>query len=447
MSEEKEEEGASAAPSYAFDEDFQTKIAALVIRDSDFARKTEGLIKPEYFINEAQAALVRIAIEYLSKYRKAPDRATFVQLMKDAVAKKTIRSDLKGSVKEEFLDLIQADASDREFIIEKVAEFARHQATERAILQSVEALGKGDFAKIEKLVRSAMDVGVSEDAGEYNFFEKIKDRTERRKELASGTATFDGITTGYPDLDKHLYHRGWGRKELAIMMAPAKGGKSMALADFAKNAALVGKNVLICTLEVSADIYASRMDASLSDVMMRELIARPEDVEKKIEALESKSGKLIIREYATGTMKPSMLRRTLDRYRDKGTFFDMVVVDYGDIMAPEHRVDSVQENSRTIYVDLRAIAQDYDVAMLTATQTNRDGAKATVSTAIHVAEDFNKIRIADIVISINAAEDEKSRGEARLFFAAHRNGRDSFTLRIKQDRSRMKFLVKILAEE
>lgn len=442
-----EEEGAASAPSYDFDEDFQTKIAALTVRDSDFVRKTEGLIKPEYFANDLESVLVRIALDYAAKYRKAPDRATLKTLIRDARDKKIIRSDFEPTLKEDVAALLTLDISDREFVIEKVAEFAKHRALENAILKSAASLGKGDYGKIDKLIREAMDVGVTEEEGEYDFYERITARTERRKDLASGVSVADGITTGYADLDKHLYHRGWGRKELAILMAPAKGGKSMALADFAKNASLAGKNVLICTLEVSAEIYASRMDASLTDVMMKELIARPEDVEAKIAALRKTSGRLVIREYPTGTLKASKLRRLLDWYRGKGVIFDMVVVDYGDIMAPEHRVDNVQENSRTIFVDLRAISQEFDVAMLTATQTNRDGAKATTSTAIHVAEDFNKIRIADVVISINAAEDEKARGEARLFFAAHRNGRDGFTLRIKQDRSRMKFLVKILGEE
>jgi replicative DNA helicase len=64
-----------------------------------------------------------------------------------------------------------------------------------------------------------------------------------------------------------------------------------------------------------------------------------------------------------------------------------------------------------------------------------------------VAEDFNKIRIADIVISINSSEAEKAAGEARLFFAAVRNGEDGFSLRIKQDRERLKFITKILGRE
>jgi len=85
--------------------------------------------------------------------------------------------------------------------------------------------------------------------------------------------------------------------------------------------------------------------------------------------------------------------------------------------------------------------------MLSATQTNREGAKASVSTMEHVAEDFNRVRIADILISINADEAERRAKEARLYFAASRNQRGDFTIRIKQDLERMKFIERILGIE
>ncbi|TOK02641.1 DNA helicase, partial [Vibrio parahaemolyticus] len=84
----------------------------------------------------------------------------------------------------------------------------------------------------------------------------------------------------------------------------------------------------------------------------------------------------------------------------------------------------------------RAIAQREELAILSATQTNREGHKSVTAKAEHAAEDFNKIRTADLVISINATEEEMAKGEARLFFAASRNQKGEFTMRIKRDLSR-----------
>ncbi|MEO9497667.1 MAG: hypothetical protein ABJG42_24550, partial [Vibrio splendidus] len=115
-------------------------------------------------------------------------------------------------------------------------------------------------------------------------------------------------------------------------------------------------------------------------------------------------------------------------------------VDYADIMAPDIYTQNEIENSKQIWLGLRAIAQIENAAMITATQTNRTGFKNTTAKAEDVAEDFNKIRIADLVISINRTDEERDRGEARLYFAASRNQSGEFSISIKQDLARMSFI-------
>jgi replicative DNA helicase len=233
-----------------------------------------------------------------------------------------------------------------------------------------------------------------------------------------------------------------------VIMGAAKAGKSMSLGEFGSNAALAGFNVLYVTLEVGRAIIADRVDAKLSETAMKVLNDSPFKVQEAIEKAVAKSpGALKIREYPTGSFKPSQLRRLLEFYRARSTQFDLIIVDYADIMAAERFTGDLREDMRSIYIDLRAIAFDYNAAVLTATQTNREGAKAAVAKMTDVAEDFNKIRTADIVISINAIEEEIKSGEARLFFAASRNGESGFTLRIKQERSQMRFLTKVLGKE
>jgi replicative DNA helicase len=85
--------------------------------------------------------------------------------------------------------------------------------------------------------------------------------------------------------------------------------------------------------------------------------------------------------------------------------------------------------------------------VLTATQTNRDGAKAATAKATDVGDDWNKARTVDIMIGINATDAEKAAGEARLTWLLSRNTEDGFSLRIKQDRQKMQFLTKIIGKE
>ncbi|CAO3459914.1 hypothetical protein [Azospirillum argentinense] len=441
------EEDSAAAPVYEFDAEFQTKIAALSVRDTTFVTRTDGLIRPDYLTDGAEASLVAIAGDYAARYKKAPDKATFAELIKEAVRTRRIRRDLVDDVKDAYRRIMTTDISDRDFVIEQVAAFAQQRAFEEAMIRAIPMIETRDFDRAKKELQTAFLVGAHEADGGLDYLEDLDRRTTERLELAAGKIKKTGITTGVDELDKILYHGGWGRKELSCLMGGAKAGKSIGLGEFAMAAALAGYNVFLATCEVSKEIYTDRLDANISEFAMKVLKDHPHEIAKKVRAAWDKGGVLKIHEYATGTLKPSQLRREIERYRMRGIVFDLIVVDYADIMAPERWTDSNTENSKSIYVDLRGIMFDYDAAGLTATQTNREGAKATTAKATDIAEDFNKVRIVDVLIGINATQDERDSNEARLFFAAMRNAEDGFTLRIRQDRARMKFIKKVLGRE
>ena len=449
VEEEDEAEAAAAPAKFEFDEEFQAKIVALALRDTAFNERTHGLLQPEYFTVDAHAQIVRLVADYYGLYKKAPDAAIHKALVIDAVKAKKIRKDEAKDVLEAINVARRADISDRNYVVDHVAAFARDQAVENALIESVHLREKGDYAKIVSIMQAATNVGAQDDIDEFDYWEDIERRTQERKDELAGIKVKDGITTGLKDFDAYLYHHGWGRRELSLLMGAAKAGKSMSLGDFAKNASMAGYNVLYVTLEVSKKIISERVDASVSDTLVKALKTSPNEVDKKIKAHRDsgKMGRFIIREYPSGTFKASQLRRLLESYRAKGIVFDAVFVDYADIMAPERFTGDLQEDMRLIYLELRAIGFDYNCAMVTATQTNRTGAGKLTAKMTDVADDFNKIRTADVVISINSTEQERAAGEARLFFAASRNSEDGFTLRIKQNRAKMQFITKILARE
>jgi replicative DNA helicase len=432
---------------FEFDILFQKKIVSLFLRDTNFAIKVKDLIKPEYFTEAAHAQVIRIVQEHVKVYKCVPDLRSITTVLQDEVTAKRVRADILPDVKACIRDALKADLSNPGYVTDKVVNFARHQAIEQGILSSLGMLEAGQFDKITELFRKVFSVGADVDGEDYDYFEEITSRTKTREDLLAGKAVRSGITTGYAAVDAHLYHYGWGRKELSLIMGAAKSGKSLSLADFAKNATLAGYNAFLASCEVSGVIIADRLDAALSNTMMRDLHKNPKDVEAAITKLNYKSGKLMMRDYPSGLLKPSQINRAIENYRAEGLIMDLVVVDYADIMAAEYRSDSLIENLRSIYVDLRAIAHTQNVAMLTATQTNREGAKAATAKATDIGDDWNKARTADILIGLNATDDEKAKGEARLTWLLSRNTEDGFSLRIKQDRQKMQFLTKVLGKE
>lgn len=445
---------------FEFDPEFQTGVAVHCVRDLDFLRKVAHLIKPEYFENIGEAALVNIALRFYQKYRSVPNAVTMKQLMKEDIAAKVIRSDMVPVVKDVFKVLYKSDADlgNGDFYAEKVATFAKHQAMQQTILNSVDWLGKKQFDKIFEAIKAATNVGLNDGGEEYDYWDRIKERSELRRELKLGlNAALKGITTGNSKLDELLYHKGWGRKELYAILGGPKAGKTTALIGFARAASLAGYNVLYASCEVSTGILADRFDASISDTEIKKIIDHINDVEGKVAAVAPRAGALKIQEYPSGTLTPAQLQAVIERYKSPmiqpdgsvrpAIQFDLIVVDYADIMAPDHRTNDAIENSKSIYLGLRAIATRENVAMLTATQGNRDGVKSTIMKMEHVADDFNKVRTVDLMISINITDEERANGEARLYFAASRNQEGGFTVFIKQELSKMKFISSIVRVE
>lgn len=433
----------SAAPKYDFDDGFQTKVAAMILRDAPFNIRTEGLVEPGYFSNEAEAQLVNIATKHYSKYKSVASPAILAREIKKAVDSKVIREDEKDEVISSFKSLLKEDISDRDYVIDEVADFAKHQAIMAAMEKSITKMDDRDFDAIEQYMQAAFQVAANDGSIGHDVTSDIEARSQRRKDILIGTIE-PAITTGIKELDNAL-GGGAKRKEMLVILGPAKAGKSFGLMNIAVNMQLDGKNVLYITLENSVEVTTDRIDAYLSQTATNDILKHITDVETKVKARLAKAGMMKVHEYATGAFAPRDLRRLIENYKAKGVKFDAVVVDYWDIMAPDtkYKDDAIRE-SASIGMGLRAIAKDEDMAVVTAIQSNRDGIKASVAKMEHAAEDFNKVRLADAMFSINATEEERENGEARLFMAAVRNMAGGYVLNIEQDLATATFVKKVL---
>lgn len=433
---------------FDFAEEFQSRVAALALRDNGFARRTEGLITPESFENQAEAILISLGQDFYDKYRQVPqDLVIWKQVLKQALETRRIKPDHKADVLAKFQELMRAPVDNVDYAVDEVATFARRQAVAKAYMDSVEDVQEGRIEKVQERLTKAFQIGAVAEFQEVDYWSGIDSRTDIRKEMKAGRMKPRGITTGIPRIDDLLFHQGWGRKELSVIMGGAKKGKSMGLGHHALRASIAGYNAIYFTLEVADQIISERMDANITGIAMDAIPDRIMEVDAKIKDAARGAGHLKVVEFPTGSLRPSDVRRILDKYRADGIKFDVIVVDYADIMAPDHRTGEPREDSKEIWIQLRAIAGEQDAAVLTATQTNRDGFKSSTAKAEHAADDFNKIRIADLVISINRDDEERKRGEARLYFAASRNQGGEYTVRVTQNMEAMQFITGVLGIE
>ena len=429
-----------------FDTAFQNKVLTMALRDPVFAQRVDGLLEPRHFDSEAHSYLIDQANKHQATYKQPPSAQIVMKSLRDAKA--------AGLVKQEFLDDVKAvikivyaphaDLSNMEWTVDEVSKFARQRAMEAAIEKSIDILDKGgDFADIDAAIKQAQTVGAHEGTGSVSFFSNIKDRVKARIARLSSPAS-RGITTGHREIDDLLYHKGWGRKELNILMGGAKSGKSMALQHFAINACKAGYQVLYITLENSKEVTQDRMDASIASVPMKDLDVSGVTVETAVLAMERAGGCLEIHEFPGGFCKASDIRRIIEKYKANGVQFDILVCDYADEMAAERKYNDERFAFKEIYQGLRAIGIEYNLSILTATQTNRAGNKATTATATDVSEDFNKVRLADVLMTINATPEEAKLNQARIYFAAMRNSESGITVHVGQNRSHQTFISRVL---
>ncbi len=439
-----------------FDQAFQEQLAAHYLRDDGFVAAVGSLVEPEYFENETLAALVAVQQMYLTKYAACCTLQTYVQILKRFVAAKRVKIADMNEAKR-LMGIIWKDPlKDRQFVIDTIADFARHAAITNATMNLVDAIDANDPNKIDKaliVMDEAKQVGAVDSKEARDFSKNLQDRIQRRALLAAGTYLAGGITTGHPELDSKLTPwRGWGRKELSILMAPPKAGKTAALINFGLAAAKAGQKVFYASCEVSEEIIEDRSDACISGVPLAELAKRPAEVEKAIEdweAVRDKNGGLFMVEaFPIRTLKVSDLRRILKRYQQQGIEFDLVIVDYLGILKPENHFNEKRHGLAEIGQDLRALATSYPnsqvgCAVLTAFQTNREGTKKAqrnVAEGTDAAEDYEAVRTADVLITINRDEDMRANGEVLLYFSEMRNAETGLRLRFGQDLSCMQFL-------
>ena len=266
------------------------------------------------------------------------------------------------------------------------------------------------------------------------------------------------IHTGIKPLDD--LEIGPARKELFLMIAPPKRGKTWGMIHLAKYALLQKYSVLHVTLEMSEERISQRYIQSFFSVSKRQATIRIPIFEVgdgrllrlDYQELERKSfddegirkfiareiprrfknrPPLVIKQFPTRSLTMNGLRAYLDSLERSMKFVpDVVVLDYGDLMKID--ANNLRIDTGRMFQDLRGLAVERDFALITATQGNRESSQAKIVTDAMVAEDYSKIATADNVITFSQTETEREFGLARLFVSNGRNDEDKFSVCISQ---------------
>ena len=201
----------------------------------------------------------------------------------------------------------------------------------------------------------------------------------------------------------------------------------------------VGKNVIHYTFELSERNVGLRYDSNLCNIPSNEVIERKDEVLEMYENTEL--GRLIIKEYPTGSATVMTLRNHIEKLLLKSFVPSLIIIDYADIMRSSRKFDSLRHELKLIYEELRNMAMDMNLPIWTASQSNRDGANATVVGLENMSEAYGKAMVADVILSLSRKPMEKSTGAGRLFVAKNRAGRDGMLFPLHLDTAKSKFKI------
>tara|TARA_R110002074_G_scaffold397709_1_gene588455 strand:+ start:114 stop:1484 length:1371 start_codon:yes stop_codon:yes gene_type:complete len=407
---------------------FQESLCQLMLQDRSFCDQLIEVFDVEFLELKHLRAFVHQIVEYKQEYETHPSRGTMMTLLRANLDDENEATKLQ--VRDFFARIHKSDMGvDGEAYIKKTAlDFCKKQKLKEAMIKSVKLLQNSSFDEIAEEINNALKLGSDNNFG-YDYLQDFEERFVYRPR--------NPVTSGWDHIDE-ICEGGLGQGELGVVIAPTGAGKSMALVHLGAEAIKSGKNVVHYTLELGSTVIASRYDSCMTKVPLKELPAFKDMIYEKVKGLD---GRLIVKEYPTKSASPSTIKNHLEKLKLRGISIDTIIVDYGDLLRPSVIRKEKRHELETIYEDLRAIAQEYECPLWTASQTNRSGLNAEVITMESISEAFNKCFVADFICTISRTVEDKIDNEGRMFVAKNRNGPDGLVFPMKIDTSNVQLKV------
>lgn len=411
-----------------------------LLYDKDYLTRVIPYLKEDYFEDKGERSIFRHISQYVDQYNSPPTtEAVFISLSEDKKITET-DANLVDIAFSEIKDTYHKQSMD--WLVKETQAFCEEKALENAIYKAI-AIIEGQEKKLNKgiipdLVKDALSISFDTSLG-HDYL----DDAERRYEYYHR----QDIKVPF-DLDylNRITKNGFSKKTLNIFLAGTHVGKTALMTHLAASNLKDGKNVLYISLEISEEEISKRIDANLMDLEIDDVLLLPRDqYMSKINRIKGKfNGKLKVKEYGMSSAHVGHFRQLLNEYKLKQKFFpDIIYIDYLNICASARL--KADANSYTLMKavseELRALASEFDIPIVTASQFNREGASNSDPGMGSISESFAVNFGADFIAAIVTTDELKTRGMVLLKQLKNRyddmNRIPKFFLGF--DRSKMKF--------
>ena len=381
----------------------ESTILKNLVNSESYMRKVIPYIKGEYFTQYSDKVLFDVINQFVVSYGQTPTQEV---LRIEVDNRKDLNEDSYKELQLKIDDINNTEV-DSQWILDTTEKWCKQRAVYLALLESVKIADGKDKNRTEdaipSILQEALAVSFDEHIG-HDYIDDFESRYEyyHRKEnkIPFDLTLFNKITKG-----------GIPNKTLNVALAGTGVGKSLFMCHMAAATLLQGKNVLYITMEMAEEKIAERIDANLLNVNIKDIEEMPEQlfVSKVTRLAQKTHGKLIIKEYPTASAHAGHFKALLnDLSLKKGFKPDLIFIDYLNICASS-RYKGTLVNSYTyvkaIAEELRGLAVEFDLPIVTATQTTRSGYGSSDIDLTDTSESFGLPATADFMFALISTEE------------------------------------------
>ena len=391
-------------------ERIETTILRNLIYNEEYSRKVIPFIEPSYFEQRSDKVIFEEISKFIVKYGSAiTTEALNIEIEN--------RTDLnEGEIKEtrDSSNSLNDSPVDDQWLLDSTEKWCRDRAIYLALMESIHIADGNDSKKnrdaIPSILSEALAVSFDNNIG-HDYLQNYEERYEyyHKKE--------DKIPFDLEYLNK-VTKGGLPNKTLNIALAGTGVGKSLFMCHMASSVLLQGKNVLYITMEMAEEKIAERIDANLLNVPIGDLVELPKSTfENKVTNIGKKTqGTLIIKEYPTASAHSGHFKALLNELALKKSFRpDIIFIDYLNICASERYRGNGSVNSysyiKAIAEELRGLAVEANVPIVSATQTTRSGYGSSDVDLTDTSESFGLPATADLMFALISTDELEQLGQ------------------------------------
>jgi replicative DNA helicase len=377
-------------------------------------------LKSDYFNSNDLRIIFKVIKTYFIKYKNPPKKNITISLINALANSKTPPTANTYQLVETLYETYEFTDDELEYIHDQIIIFIKTRMYRDVMIEGINKIDDPEsFEEINDKLRQAVLWRMEENFG--TDIMKVGERYAKQKELLK-----DYIPFPWPDLNK-VIGGGLFPKTLSTFAAASSVGKSIALDQTAFYVwSQLKKNVVVISLELSEEIKGLRIDAQFTGLKIEELVKNEDKVIEAYKSLEVDDKKLIIKEYpasSINTIKISHFISRLEMYT--GFQPDFIIIDYADLILPNSmKRTGLYQDGGEVFEQLRGLAYEYKVPVLTATQLGRTAIELPPDEVneSHISESQKKMNTCDNIIGIIATSTMRAMGQATFKTLKARNG-------------------------